>query len=468
MPKTNTNSIPYFTFLGLFNDFFSLNIALGISYYLRYFHFNDHISIHFKTFIVVVNLLWLLFVLISKPYAENRINLNLTRILYNFILIIGLHLLITSFIFSFLNEQYYTPLHLLITYSIFFIMGLVWRILGINFIKWYRASGQNSKKFVVVGFGELSSSIVDFYKNHLALGHQFRGYFDEVEVDTGNGKVYSLETLENQIQEGLVDFIYCCQPYLTTSKLQKLVNMSHKYGVEVKLLVDFRGFLMKGISVEFHDIIPILKISQTPPNESYHHLKRVFDIGFSIFAIIFGLPIFIVLAIVTKLTSKGPIIFSQKRTGQWGKPFKIYKFRSMYVDADEIAQRLLNGDKHSIGREDPRISAWGSFMRETRLDELPQFFNVLLGDMSIVGPRPLPDYDVEMLTKEAPNSFQKLLAVKPGLTSLGQIHFGYASTAQQNVQRMRYDLIYLDKLSLSLDLVLIVKTMRLMVQGRGQ
>lgn len=466
MNKINTKIIPYFTFLGSFNDLISLNISLGISYYLRYFHFDDHVSAYFKTFIVVSNVLWLLFVLIGKPYSENRLNLSISRIVYNFIIIVGLHLLIISFLFSLFKEQYYTPLHLLITYSIFFLLGLAWRILGINFIHWQRSSGLSNKKFVVVGFGELSSSIVEFYKKHQILGHQFNGYYDE--FTTNNENVQSLDVLEKQISDGLVDFIYCCQPYLTTTKLQKLINFSHKYGVEVKLLVDFRGFLLKGLSVEFHDVIPILKISQVPPNENYHHLKRIFDFSFAAMALILGSPIFLLVAIITKFTSSGPILFSQKRTGQWGKPFKIYKFRSMFTNADEIAQKLLNGDKHSIGNHDPRITPWGRFMRKTRIDELPQFFNVLIGDMSVVGPRPLPDYDVEMLTKEAPNSFQKILSVKPGLTSIGQLHFGYASTAQQNVQRMRYDLIYLEKLSFKLDLLLIGQTLRLMIQGKGQ
>jgi putative colanic acid biosynthesis UDP-glucose lipid carrier transferase len=465
MKKLSTKIIPYFTLIGAIADFISLIFSLTIASYFHYFHFDNPQSSNFSDFFYLINLIWFIFIIIGKPYSENRINLTISRIIYNFIIIVILHLLVVSFIFSNFQNQYITPLHLLLTYSIFISLGILWRVLGIYFIRWYRISGYSSKRFVIVGFGELSSSIVEFYQSHLTLGHKFQGYYDE---DINNNNVYSLDKLEQHINEGDIDFIYCCQPYISATKLQKILTIAQKYDLEVKLLVDFRGFMMKGLSVEYHDIIPILKISQTPPKENYHQLKRAFDICFSLIALILGSPIFIMLAILTKLSSRGPIFFSQKRTGQWGKPFKIYKFRSMYVNADEIADRLLNGDKHSIGHKDPRITPWGHFMRKTRLDELPQFFNVLIGDMSIVGPRPLPDYDIEMLTKEAPNSFQRLLAVKPGITSLGQLYYGYASTAHQNVQRMRYDLIYLEKLSFKLDIVLIFKTLRLMLQQRGQ
>jgi len=461
-----SKKISFINYLGILSDVFSLNIALGLSYYLRYFHFHDYISPYFKVFIIATNILWLSIALLGNLYSENRLNLSIFRFLYVFVLGLLLHLLLITFFFSILKEQYYTPTHLLLTYLFFLLTGSIWRILGLILIKKARGFGINQKKFVVVGYGELSSSIVEFYKKHLILGNQFLGYFDE-QAST-ESDVKSLSSLEKLLVQGKIDYIYCCQPYLNPTKLQKLIQLSHLYEIEVKILVDFRGFLMKGLSIEFHDIIPILKVSQTPPNENYYFFKRIFDFTFAVFALILGAPIFLILAFITKFTSNGPVLFRQKRTGQWGKPFYIFKFRSMYVNADEIADKLLNGDKHSIGDHDPRITPWGRFMRKTRIDELPQFINVLIGDMSIVGPRPLADYDAEMLTQFASHSFQRILTVKPGLTSIGQLHYGYASTAEQNIQRMRYDLIYLDKLSFSLDLLLILRTIKLMTQAKGQ
>jgi putative colanic acid biosynthesis UDP-glucose lipid carrier transferase len=197
-------------------------------------------------------------------------------------------------------------------------------------------------------------------------------------------------------------------------------------------------------------------------------VKRSFDITFSGIALIIGSPLLIILALITKLTSKGPIFYKSERIGLWGEKFHMFKFRSMHVNADEIADKLLNGDKHSIGEHDPRITNWGRFMRKTRLDELPQFFNVIKGDMSIVGPRPLPQYDVDMLMDNSPDNFQKILSIKPGITSMGQIKFGYASNTEENVERMNFDLLYLNKYSLRTDLWLIFQTAKIMIQGKGK
>jgi putative colanic acid biosynthesis UDP-glucose lipid carrier transferase len=175
--------------------------------------------------------------------------------------------------------------------------------------------------------------------------------------------------------------------------------------------------------------------------------------------LIFGAPIFITLGLVTKLTSKGPIIFAQERTGQWGKKFRIYKFRSMFVGA-----RL----GHSEGVLDKRITPWGRFLRKTRLDELPQFYNVLRGDMSVVGPRPLADYDVKTLMDESPEDFKLILSVKPGITSIGQVKFGYAGSPDEIRRRLRYDLLYLNKISFFFDMWLIMKTMVIMIKKQGK
>jgi putative colanic acid biosynthesis UDP-glucose lipid carrier transferase len=197
-------------------------------------------------------------------------------------------------------------------------------------------------------------------------------------------------------------------------------------------------------------------------------IKRIFDLTFSTTLMIIGSPVFLLTMLITKLSSSGPIFYKSERIGMWGEKFKMYKFRSMYTNADDIAMRLLGGDMHSIGNDDPRITTWGKIMRKTRLDELPQFINVLKGEMSVVGPRPLPQYDVDMLIDASPLNTKKLLSVKPGVTSLGQVQFGYASTQQENVQRMTYDLLYLKKYSLRTDVWLIYLTARVMLQGKGK
>jgi putative colanic acid biosynthesis UDP-glucose lipid carrier transferase len=175
---------------------------------------------------------------------------------------------------------------------------------------------------------------------------------------------------------------------------------------------------------------------------------------------IFGAPVFVILFVVTKCSSKGPAFFKQERIGLNERPFKMFKFRSMYIDAEKYGPQLSS-------ENDPRITKWGRMIRKTRLDELPQFWNVLKGDMSVVGPRPERQHFIEQIVEKTPN-YKKLLRVKPGLTSIGQVHYGYAENVDQMRDRMRYDLIYLQNINLNSDLNIILKTVKVMVQGKGK
>jgi len=188
--------------------------------------------------------------------------------------------------------------------------------------------------------------------------------------------------------------------------------------------------------------------------------KRSFDILFSSAVILAGMPIFLLLMAITKLTSKGPAFYKQERVGRNGKPFKIYKFRSMIVDSEVNGPQLTTDD-------DPRITKWGNFMRKTHLDELPQFWNVLVGDMSVVGPRPEREYFIKQIVKKAP-AYKNLLSLKPGITSIGQIDYGYAENVDEMCERMTLDLDYLDEVNIAKDLSIIVKTVGTMIYGKGK
>ncbi len=160
-----------------------------------------------------------------------------------------------------------------------------------------------------------------------------------------------------------------------------------------------------------------------------------------------------------KLTSKGPIFYSHERIGRYGKPFIIYKFRSMYSGAEKNGPELSS-------RNDGRITPFGKFMRKSRLDEIPNFFNVLKGDMSLVGPRPERKYFIDQITKQAPH-YLHLLKVKPGITSWGQVKYGYAENVEQMIARLKYDLIYLDNMSLYVDFKIIIYTVMTIIKRKG-
>lgn len=189
-------------------------------------------------------------------------------------------------------------------------------------------------------------------------------------------------------------------------------------------------------------------------------LKRMFDVVFSTLVIIVGLPIYALLALITKVTSSGPVFYKQERIGKDQKPFYIYKFRSMRVNAEQGGPQLASDD-------DPRITKWGKFMRKTHLDELPQFWNVLKGDMAIVGPRPERRHFIDEIKERKPE-YMQLFRLKPGITSIGQVYYGYAENVNQMCERVNYDLNYLDTMSLKTDVDIILQTVKVMAQGKGK
>lgn len=189
-------------------------------------------------------------------------------------------------------------------------------------------------------------------------------------------------------------------------------------------------------------------------------MKRLLDISISIAAMIGLLPIIIYVAIRVKFSSRGPILYLQERVGYKGKKFTIRKFRSMYVNAE------TNGPRLSMNN-DYRITPWGRVMRRWKLDELPQLWNVLVGEMSIVGPRPEREYYIRQLKmKEQP--FEQLLEVKPGITSLGMVNFGYADNVAGMVERMKYDQLYLEKKSLTFDMMIMMRTLKIILMPKNR
>lgn len=188
-------------------------------------------------------------------------------------------------------------------------------------------------------------------------------------------------------------------------------------------------------------------------------IKRLFDVICSAIALVVLCPLFLVIAIFIKCDSTGPVIYRQQRLGRLAKPFTILKFRTMYENA-ETDTPLLSA------KDDKRITKFGCLLRKYHLDELPQLWNILVGDMSFVGPRPERKYFVDQLLVIAPE-YVKLFKVRPGLSSWGSVKYGYASDLSQMVERMKYDLMYLDKMSLAIDIKIMAYTIKTVVTGKG-
>jgi len=180
----------------------------------------------------------------------------------------------------------------------------------------------------------------------------------------------------------------------------------------------------------------------------------------SILALVILFPVFVIIGLAVSMTSKGPVFFLQERIGWHGKPFKIIKFRTMVLDAEKAGPQLSRSD-------DPRITSVGKFLRKSRLDELPQFFNVVKGDMSLVGPRPERSHFISKIMERAPH-YRHLQKVRPGITSWGQVKYGYAENVDQMIQRLRFDLIYIENMSVALDFKILFYTVITVLRGRGK
>jgi len=189
-------------------------------------------------------------------------------------------------------------------------------------------------------------------------------------------------------------------------------------------------------------------------------MKRIIDIIVSLFFLLLLSPVYIITALVIKLSSRGPVFFAQERIGLHGNPFTIYKFRSMFVGAEK-GTPMLSSDN------DSRITPIGKFMRGIRLDEIPQFYNVLIGDMSLVGPRPERQYFIDQIMQRAPH-YRHLHKVRPGITSWGQVKYGYAENVEEMIQRLKYDIIYIENMSLALDFKILFYTIKTVLQRSGK
>lgn len=244
------------------------------------------------------------------------------------------------------------------------------------------------------------------------------------------------------------------------NKLNSVFNVVENENVFIKIIPDMYSIFTR--MVKMNNILGavLIEVDFEVMPEWQKNAKRVFDILFALIVMVLSSPLMLIIALAIKLTSRGPVFYRQERIGLNGKPFQIIKFRSMRTDAESAGPQLSRED-------DPRITKVGRFLRKTRLDEFPQFWNVLIGDMSVVGPRPERAYFISQIMEKAPY-YRRLLKVRPGITSWGQVKFGYAENLDQMLQRLYYDILYIENNSLALDLKIMLYTILIMVQGRGK
>ena len=441
----------------LWTDLVLLNAAFLFAYSFRFGNLQNLFQNQYINLLLVANLLWIFTIYTLKTYLFTRLSYNFNNQIANLFKASLIHSA-TNMAFLYLSKEGedYSRQQFLMTYGAFLILAISVRIATVLSLRLYRQAGYNYSRYAIVGKGDLASLIRGFYNERAELGYRFCGMF---EFNNHNEELKNLELLMGNQK---LDYVYCCLSEMTDEQVKGVIKLGERQKTQIRLVPDFRGFMTNMATIEYHDMYPIIQVNTKPfSSVNEQTLKRSFDLIFSSVVMILGAPVFLAVMAAVKITSPGPIFYRQKRCGQWGEMFEIYKFRSMCVNADQMGQ-------HSTGASDKRITPIGRILRKTRLDELPQFLNVIKGDMSVVGPRPLYKYDVDMLMEAEPHDFQRLLTVKPGITSIGQINVGYADTVAKNVERLKYDLQYLKSYSILEDMNLIFKTMQVMVLGRGQ
>ena len=333
----------------------------------------------------------------------------------------------------------------------------------------YRIEGGNFRKVILIGSGKGLNPLVDFMMNRADFGYKIMGYFtddpkqsldyeinERAFINNGNGHLEylgNIDAYENYVIENNIDEIYCSLTELKEKTITNIIDFGDQYLKIVKLVPDNKDFITKSLSLEYYGFVPVFSIRNFPLDKPIaKFIKRFFDIVFSLLVIIFLLSwISVILYILIRRESKGPLFFKQVREGVKGHSFVCYKYRSMGVNE--------RAHKDQTVKNDVRITKIGKFLRKSSIDELPQFINVLVGDMSVVGPRPHM-LSQSKIFKKVVDKYMVRHFVKPGITGLAQVRGfrGEIETDQDIINRVKLDIFYVENWSLVMDLNIILKT----------
>jgi len=343
---------------------------------------------------------------------------------------------------------------LLISWLVNIVLISGWRIVLIRFRK------VTARRVLVVGKGEGAESIMRDIKKRPELGYKLIGVVSEEEMknpESGIKHFKSIRNIRRILTGNKIDEVIISLPPESRKEMVDVISQCQGMGIKFKIVPELYEMFLSETDGEDVNGLPLVEVMGAPIYGANEVIKRLIDIIVSSVTLLLLLPLILLIMLVIKMESKGPVLFSQERVGKDGKIFSLHKFRSMTKDAEKYTGPVM------AKTNDRRITKFGRILRKTRFDEIPQLINVLKGDMSLVGPRPERPFFVEQFKKEIPGYVQRL-QVRPGVTGLAQVHSTYDISARS---KLRYDLLYVRKHSLFLDLEIILRTIGVILRRRG-
>jgi len=355
----------------------------------------------------------------------------------------------------FLIKQVHYSRYVLLLFAVFCVtLSTLERVVLRVMLRKLRASGYNLKHILIIGAGDLGLSFAHKIQENKHLGYNIIGFLDDEKKigyrASGASVIGPISELDKVVMENDLDEVVIAIPLKQYDRLQEIIKTCEKLGVKAQIIPDYYKYLPARPYVDQLDDLPIINIRYVPLDDAFNKIaKRLADIIIAVIGILVTSPIMIITAIIIKLTSPGPVLFKQTRVGMNRREFEMYKFRSMKVQTEEEEKSQWTT------KDDPRKTKFGNFIRRTSIDELPQLFNVLKGDMSIIGPRPERPYFVDKFKEEIPKYMIKH-HVRPGITGWAQVNGFRGDTSIK--ARIEHDIYYIENWNMWLDIKIIFLT----------